>query len=141
MVRQEDAVLVLFRMREVVLRSSLSGNILEYLDDAAIVYLIQGFFPHPLHGLVDTERSDAIRSIKVDILWGQTHDLALSQCAHQREVHRQMQDGILHAVQCRSHLLYRPDGALLCGLLGTVHGNRAFDKDAPFHGILERSTQ
>ena len=28
MVRQEDAVLVLFRMREVVLRSSLSGNIL-----------------------------------------------------------------------------------------------------------------
>ena len=26
MVRQEDAVLVLFRMREVVLRSSLSGN-------------------------------------------------------------------------------------------------------------------
>ena len=113
----------------------------EYLDDAAIVYLFQGFFSHPLHGLVDTERSDAIRSIKVDILWGQTHDLALSQCAHQREVHRQMQDGILHAVQCRSHLLYRPDGALLCGLLGTVHGNRAFDKDAPFHGILERSTQ
>ena len=28
MVRQEDAGLVLFRMREVVLRSSLSGNIL-----------------------------------------------------------------------------------------------------------------
>jgi len=28
MVRQEDAVLVLFRMREVALRSSLSGNIL-----------------------------------------------------------------------------------------------------------------
>ena len=28
MVRQEDAVLVLFRMREVVLRSSLSGKIL-----------------------------------------------------------------------------------------------------------------
>ena len=28
MVRQEDAVLVLFRMREVVLRSSLSGNTL-----------------------------------------------------------------------------------------------------------------
>jgi hypothetical protein len=28
MVRQEDAVLVLFRIREVVLRSSLSGNTL-----------------------------------------------------------------------------------------------------------------
>ena len=28
MVRQEDAVLVFFRMREVVLRSSLSGNTL-----------------------------------------------------------------------------------------------------------------
>ena len=27
MVRQEDAVLVLFRMREVVLRSSLSGTV------------------------------------------------------------------------------------------------------------------
>ena len=130
MVRQEDAVLVLFRMREVVLRSSLSGNILEYLDDAAIVYLIQGFFPHPLHGLVDTERSDAIRSIKIEIFRGQPYDLALSQCAHQREVDCQMQDRVLHAVQSRPHFLHRPDGALLRGLLGAVHGNRTFDKNA-----------
>ena len=42
----------------------------EYLDDAAIVYLIQGFFTHSLHGLVDTEGSDAIRSIKVKIFRG-----------------------------------------------------------------------
>ena len=52
-----------------------------------------------------------------------------------------MQDGILRAVQCRSHFLYRPDGALLRRLLGAVHGNRAFDKDAPLYGILEGSAQ
>ena len=103
--------------------------------------MIQGFFPHPLHGLVDTERSDAICSIKVDILWGQTHDLALSQCTHQREVHRQMQDRIFHAVQSRPHFLHRPDGALLCGLLRAVHRNRAFDKDTPLYGVREGSTQ
>ena len=113
----------------------------EYLNDTAIVYLVQCFFSHPLHGLVDTERSDAIRCVKVNIFRGQTYDLALSQCAHQCEVDCQMQDGVLHAVQSRPHFLYRPDGALLRGLLGAVHGNRAFDKDAPFHGILERSTQ
>ena len=69
----------------------------EYLDDAAIVHLVQGFFPHPLHGLVDTEGSDTVRCIKVNILRGQTYDLALSQCAHQRQVDSQMQDGVLHA--------------------------------------------
>ena len=52
-----------------------------------------------------------------------------------------MQDGILRAVQCRSHFLYRPNDALLRGLLGAVHGNRAFDKDAPLYGILEGSAQ
>ena len=103
--------------------------------------MIQGFFSHPLHGLVDTEGSDAIRSIKVDILWGQTYDLTLSQCAHQSEMHRQMQNGIVHAVQSRPHFLYRPDGALLRGLLGAVHGNRTFDKNAPLYGILEGCTQ
>ena len=113
----------------------------EYLDDAAIVYLIQGFFSHPLHGLVDTEGSNAIRSVKIEIFRGQTYDLALSQCAHQCEVDCQMQDGVLHAVQSRPHLLYRPDGALLRRLLGAVHGNRAFDKDAPLYGILEGSAQ
>lgn len=60
----------------------------ENLDDTAIVYLIQGFLSHPLHGFVDAECSDTVRSIKVDILWGQTYDLALSQCAHQSEMHR-----------------------------------------------------
>ena len=48
-----------------------------------------------------------------------------------------MQDGILHAVQSRPHLLYRPDGTLLRGLLGAVHGNRAFDKDAPLYGTQQ----
>ena len=52
-----------------------------------------------------------------------------------------MQDRVLHAVQSRPHFLHRPDGALLCGLLGTIHGNRAFDKNTPFHGILERCSQ
>ena len=52
-----------------------------------------------------------------------------------------MQDGVLHAVQSRPHLLYRPDGTFLRGLLGAVHGNRAFDKDAPLYGILEGCTQ
>ena len=147
MVRQEDAVLVLFRIREVVLRSSLSGSgtafqlVREYLDDATIVHLIQGFFSHPLHGLVDAKRSDAICGIKIEIFRGQTYDLALSQCAHQCEVDCQMQDGVLHAVQSRPHLLYRPDGTLLRGLLGAVHGNRAFDKDAPLYSILEGCTQ
>ena len=90
---------------------------------------------------ISTEGSDAIRSIKVEILWGQTYDLALSQCAHQCEVDCQMQDGVLHAVQCRSHFLNCLDGALLRGLLGAVHGNRAFDKDALLYGILEGCTQ
>ena len=103
--------------------------------------MIQGFFSHPLHGLVDTEGSDAIRSIKVKIFRGQPYDLALSQCAHQCEVDCQMQDGVLHTVQCGPHFIYRPDGALLCGLLGAVHGNRAFDKNAPLYGVLEGSTQ
>ena len=113
----------------------------EYLDDAAIVHLVQGFFSHPLHGFVDTEGSDAICCVKIKIFRGQTYDLALSQCAHQCEVDCQMQDGVLHAVQSRPHLLYRPDGTFLRGLLGAVHGNRAFDKDAPLYGILEGWTQ
>ena len=90
---------------------------------------------------ISTEGSDAIRCIKIKILRGQTYDLALSQCAHQCEVDCQMQDGVLHAVQSRPHFLYRPDGALLRRLLGAVHGNRAFDKDAPLYGILEGSAQ
>ena len=113
----------------------------EYLNDTAIVYLVQCFFSHPLHGLVDTERSDAIRCVKVNIFRGQTYDFALSQCAHQREMDCQMQDGVLHAVQCCPHFLYRPDGTLLRGLLGAVHRNRTFDQDTPLHGILERCTQ
>ena len=103
--------------------------------------MVQGFFSHPLHGFVDTEGSDAICCVKIEILRGQTYDLTLSQRTHQSEMHRQMQDGVLHAVQCRSHFLYRPNGALLRGLLGAVHGNRAFDKDAPLYSILEGCTQ
>ena len=112
----------------------------EYLDDAAIVHLVQGFFSHPLHGFVDTEGSDAICCVKIEIFRGQTYDLALSQCAHQCEMHRQMQDRVLHAVQSRSHFLHRPDGALLCGLLRAVHRDRAFDEDAPLYGVLKRCT-
>ena len=119
----------------------LHNNVREYLDDAAIVHLVQGFFSHPLHGLVDTERSDAICGIKIEIFRGQTYDFALPQCAHQCEVNCQMQDGVLHAVQSRSHFLYCPNGALLRGLLGAVHGNRTFDKNAPLYGILEGCTQ
>lgn len=89
----------------------------------------------------DTERSDAICGIKIEIFRGQTNDLTFSQCAHQCKVHRQMQDGVFHAVQSRPHFLYRSDGALLRGLLGAVRGNRTFDKNAPLHGILEGCTQ
>lgn len=110
----------------------------EYLDDAAIVHLVQGFFSHSLHRLVDTERSDAICCVKIEILRGQTYDLALSQRTNQREMDCQIQDGVLHAVQSRPHFLYRPYGTFLRGLLGAVHGNRAFDKNAPLYGILER---
>ena len=52
-----------------------------------------------------------------------------------------MQDRVLHAVQSRSHFLHRPDGALLCGLLGAVRGNRTFDEDAPLYSILKRCAQ
>ena len=45
----------------------------EHLDDAAIVHLVQGFFSYSLHGLVDTEGSDAIRSVKIKILRGQAY--------------------------------------------------------------------
>ncbi|MEE0587227.1 MAG: hypothetical protein UC451_05445 [Faecalibacterium sp.] len=90
---------------------------------------------------ISTEGSDAICCVKIKIFRGRAYDLTLSQCAHQCEVDCQMQDGILRAVQCRSHFLYRPNDALLRGLLGAVHGNRAFDKDAPLYGILEGCTQ
>ena len=67
MVRQEDAVLVLFQDEG-------SGAALqlvrEYLDDAAIVHLVQGFFSHPLHGFVDTEGSDTICCVKNQDLLG-----------------------------------------------------------------------
>ena len=113
----------------------------EYLDDAAIVHLVRGFFSHSLHRLVDTEGSDAICCVKIKIFRGQAYDLALSQRTNQREMDCQMQDGVLHAVQSRPHFLYRPYGTFLRGLLGAVHGNRTFDKNAPFHGVLERCAQ
>ena len=52
-----------------------------------------------------------------------------------------MQDGVLHAIQSRPHFHYRPDGTLLRGLLGAVHGNRTFDENAPLYGILECCSQ
>ena len=48
-----------------------------------------------------------------------------------RQVHRQMEDGVLHAVQCCPHLVHLPDAALLGGLFGRFHRDRAFDEDAP----------
>ena len=62
----------------------------ENLDDTAIIHLIQGFLPHPLHGFVDVECSDAIGGIEVNIIGGQTNDLALSQRTDQSEVDCQM---------------------------------------------------
>ena len=130
--------MVLFRMREVVLRSSLSGNTLMMQPSST---WFRASFRTRCMDFVDTEGSDTICCVKIKIFWGQTNDLAFSQRAHQCEMDCQMQDGVLHAVQSRPHFLYRPNGALLRGLLGTVHGNRTFDKNAPLYGILEGSAQ
>ena len=101
-----------------------------------------GVLLHPLHGTVDGEGAHTVGSIKVDVLRGQTCHLPFSQRAHQRQVHRQMQDGVLHAVQCCPHLLHLPDAALLGGLFGCFHRDGAFDEDAPLHrqqkGIVQK---
>ena len=101
-----------------------------------------GVLLHPLHGTVDGEGAHTVGSIKVDVLRGQTCHLPFPQCTHQRQVHRQMQDGVLHAVQCRPHLLHLPDAALLGGLFGRLHRDGAFDEDAPLHrqqkGIVQK---
>ena len=101
-----------------------------------------GVLLHPLHGTVDGEGAHTVGSIKVDVLRGQTCHLPFPQRTHQRQVHRQMQDGVLHAVQCRPHLLHLPDAALLGGLFGGFHRDGAFDEDAPLHrqqkGIVQK---
>ena len=101
-----------------------------------------GVLLHPLHGTVDGEGAHTVGSIKVDVLRGQTCHLPFPQRTHQRQVHRQMQDGVLHAVQCCPHLLHLPDAALLGGLFGRFHRDRAFDEDAPLHrqqkGIVQK---
>ena len=101
-----------------------------------------GVLLHPLHGTVDGEGAHTVGSIKVDVLRGQTCHLPFPQCTHQRQVHRQMQDGVLHAVQCCPHLLHLPDAALLGGLFGCFHRDGAFDEDAPLHrqqkGIVQK---
>ena len=51
-------------------------------------------------------------------------------------LHRQMQDRVLHAVQCCPHLLHLPDAALLGRLFGSLHRDRAFDEDASLHRLL-----
>ena len=97
-----------------------------------------GVLLHPLHGTVDGEGAHTVGSIKVDVLRGQTCHLPFPQRTHQR----QMQDRILHAVQCRPHLVHLPDAALLGGLFGGFHRDGAFDKDAPLHrqqkGIVQK---
>ena len=97
-----------------------------------------GVLLHPLHGTVDGEGAHTVGSIKVDVLRGQTCHLPFPQRTHQR----QMQDRILHAVQCRPHLVHLPDAALLGGLFGRFHRDRAFDEDAPLHrqqkGIVQK---
>ena len=97
-----------------------------------------GVLLHPLHGTVDGEGAHTVGSIKVDVLRGQTCHLPFPQRTHQR----QMQDRILHAVQCRPHLVHLPDAALLGCLFGCFHRDGAFDKDAPFHrqqkGIVQK---
>ena len=97
-----------------------------------------GVLLHPLHGTVDGEGAHAVGGIKVDVLRGQTCHLPFPQRTHQR----QMQDRILHAVQCRPHLVHLPDAALLGGLFGRFHRDRAFDEDAPLHrqqkGIVQK---
>jgi len=114
----------------------------EDAEDAALVHLRQRVLLHPLHGTVDGEGAHAVGSIKVDVLRGQTGNLTLSECTHQCQVHCQMQDGVLHAVQRCPHLLHLPDAALLGGLFGRFHRDRAFDEDAPLHrqqkGVVQK---
>ena len=114
----------------------------EDAEDAALVHLRQRVLLHPLHGTVDGEGAHAVGSIKVDVLRGQSCYFPFSQCTHQRQVDSQMQDGVLHAVQCCPHLLYLPDAALLGSLFGRFHRDRAFDEDAPLHrqqkGIVQQ---
>ena len=101
-----------------------------------------GVLLHPLHGTVDGEGAHTVGSIKVDVLRGQTCHLPFPQRTHQRQVHRQMQDWVLHAVQCCPHLVHLPDAALLGGLFGRFHRDGAFDEDAPLHrqqkGIVQK---
>ena len=113
----------------------------EDAEDAALVHLCQRVLLHPLHGTVDGEGTHAVGGVKVDVLWGQTCHLPFPQRTHQRQVHRQMQDGVLHAVQCCPHLLHLPDVALLGGLFGCFHRDGAFDEDAPLHRQQERIVQ
>ena len=101
-----------------------------------------GVLLHPLHGTVDGEGAHTVGSIKVDVLRGQTCHLPFPQRTHQRQMHRQMQDGVLHAVQCCPHLVHLPDAALLGGLFGRFHRDGAFDEDVPLHrqqkGIVQQ---
>ena len=94
--------MVSFRMREVLLPSSLSGKMrrMQPLSTCASV----SFCTRCMERL--TVKVPSVGGIKVDVLRGQTGNLTLSECTHQRQVHRQMQDGVLHAVQCCPHLLH-----------------------------------
>ena len=85
MVRQEDAVLVLFRMREVVLRSSLSGNTLMTVsythlhgyDEGSMDVVEYHYNQHLglllIYELPDTEMCIRDRSSRCRLhLWGQS---------------------------------------------------------------------
>ena len=89
----------------------------EDAEDAALVHLRQCVLLHPLHGTVDGKGAHAVGGIKVDVLRGQTCNLTLSECTHQRQVHCQMQGGVLDGLQCRQHgALIRLPIALIRGM-------------------------
>ena len=94
---------------------ALHGRTAGYERSCSPAYLHWRVLLHPLHGTVDGVGAHAVGSIKVDVLRGQTCHLPFSQRTHQRQVHCQMQDGVLHAVQRRPHLVHLPDAAFLGG--------------------------
>ena len=60
MVRQEDAFFGAFQDEE---SGAAFQLVREYLDDAAIVHLVQGFFSHPLRGSLCETGSDYLFSL------------------------------------------------------------------------------
>lgn len=109
MVRLEDAVLSFEHQR----CGAALALVLKLLQDAALARFCQRCLLDALHTLVDAECTGAVCSLKIKIFRGQTSDFALAQCAHQRQMDRQMQNRVLHAGKCGPHLVCIPDGMLL----------------------------